>query len=336
MHVNASDWYLHGHQYDRRYDQVILHVVYNNDKPVFNANGAIPCLELKEILTSELLQRYTRLMESHSELPCDPYELPAPEQDFAWMRDRLLAERLTQRVQPFLNASFSDTQVLFTLILTSFGGNKNKIAFRSLAEKINWTQLERWRMRPELIELYVLMLSGLYDETVRKSELWRTVAARDFEGILPIDWITRGIRPSNQPKSRVMECAQLIKAGNLKSLSEAETVFDFSLWWSEELRQLKTELHFSPFLISSIAINAVVPYAFYRGVKTGETDWIDFAFSHLDDWRSEKNNVVNKFKRKGFKSLTAADSQAILQLYKQYCQAKKCLSCAVGTKLMRA
>jgi hypothetical protein len=336
MHVNASDWYLHGHQHDSRYDQVILHVVYHNDKVVENANGIVPCLELKSLMTKEWIQKYQALQESHFELPCDAYDISETNQEFTWMRDRLLTERLTTKIQHFMQVPASNTQVFFGLILEAFGSSKNKLAFRSWSEKINWLQVDRWRARPELVEVYLLGLSGLFDDVVLQSELWPMVVARIPQRVQQNEWITKGVRPAHQPANRVRMAVEVIQTGCLRSLPEAETPFDYSLIWSEEVKQLRDELKFSPFLIQQIAVNAIVPYAFYQGLKTGNADWIDFALSHVDDWKTEHNRIVTKFRRKGFVSLSAGDSQAILHLYKQYCQAKKCLSCAVGIKLMRA
>ncbi|MGY8926429.1 MAG: DUF2851 family protein, partial [Flavobacteriales bacterium] len=50
MHVKSSDWYKHNHHLDRAYDNVILHVVYENDKEVIQNGFKIPVIELKEII----------------------------------------------------------------------------------------------------------------------------------------------------------------------------------------------------------------------------------------------------------------------------------------------
>ena len=49
IHVRASDWHRHGHDRDKAYDSVILHVVDKDDAPVYRTNGElIPQLVLKQ------------------------------------------------------------------------------------------------------------------------------------------------------------------------------------------------------------------------------------------------------------------------------------------------
>src|SRR5436190_469800 len=44
LHVNSSDWFLHGHDRDRNYEKLILHVVWNNDH---HCSTPVPVRELK-------------------------------------------------------------------------------------------------------------------------------------------------------------------------------------------------------------------------------------------------------------------------------------------------
>ena len=48
IHIKSSDWYLHGHEKDMNYDNVILHVVWEHDTEIFRKdNKSIPTLSLK-------------------------------------------------------------------------------------------------------------------------------------------------------------------------------------------------------------------------------------------------------------------------------------------------
>ena len=61
MHVNASDWYAHHHEIDAAYDNVILHVVWNNDLSVLRADGTeIPTLVLKEYVSDHVFSAYNQ------------------------------------------------------------------------------------------------------------------------------------------------------------------------------------------------------------------------------------------------------------------------------------
>ncbi len=71
IHINSSDWIKHSHQKDKAYNNVILHVVYNYNKPIFDANGnEIPTLALKDYIDEILVNRYKELLKSKDWIPC--------------------------------------------------------------------------------------------------------------------------------------------------------------------------------------------------------------------------------------------------------------------------
>ena len=70
IHVFASDWKKHNHSNDPAYENVILHVVFDNDLDIrYHDGSAIPCLELKERLPADLSKNYFRLMSSKKNHP---------------------------------------------------------------------------------------------------------------------------------------------------------------------------------------------------------------------------------------------------------------------------
>src|ERR1051326_6786532 len=61
IHIKSSDWFAHHHEKDSAYNNVILHVVWENDKPVAQNDVSIPTLELKNKVDHSLLQQYRKL-----------------------------------------------------------------------------------------------------------------------------------------------------------------------------------------------------------------------------------------------------------------------------------
>jgi hypothetical protein len=62
IHVKSSDWFLHNHEQDKAYDNVILHVVWEHDIEVFRKdNTAIPTLQLKDFTSKDILNNYEKL-----------------------------------------------------------------------------------------------------------------------------------------------------------------------------------------------------------------------------------------------------------------------------------
>ena len=41
IHVHSSSWQLHNHNVDEAYENVVLHVVWNDDKPVKRIDGSL-------------------------------------------------------------------------------------------------------------------------------------------------------------------------------------------------------------------------------------------------------------------------------------------------------
>ena len=95
IHINSSDWLKHKHQNDKRYNSVILHMVWKNDKEIRNFNGElIPCLELEPIVDINSLSFYEKLMQSQSWILYQPDFKKVDKFIFSQFTNRLLIERL--------------------------------------------------------------------------------------------------------------------------------------------------------------------------------------------------------------------------------------------------
>jgi hypothetical protein len=121
---------------------------------------------------------------------------------------------------------------------------------------------------------------------------------------------------------------------------EADDPFLYNDAWNTTIQSLRSgeidQVSFSEFVLRNIALNAVVPFAFYRGVQSGDAAWFDFALQHVEEWPPEQNKIIKLYQNKSLKIKSGGDSQALLELYNQYCIPKKCVSCAIGTTLLRA
>jgi hypothetical protein len=64
IHLKSSDWYLHHHEQDKAYENVILHVVWEHDVDIFRKNNVeIPVLILKEYVSDDLIQNDSKIMD---------------------------------------------------------------------------------------------------------------------------------------------------------------------------------------------------------------------------------------------------------------------------------
>jgi len=75
IHVKASDWYLHGHEEDENYDNVILHVVWSYDMDIYHKNNhKITTLELRSFVSENIIKQYYKLFSKTSKwIPCENF-----------------------------------------------------------------------------------------------------------------------------------------------------------------------------------------------------------------------------------------------------------------------
>ena len=142
IHINASDWIQHKHQKDKAYNNVILHVVYNNDKTIVNENGeTIPTLEIKDRIPDNYIGDYTKLVSSLNWIPCANQIKQINKDRIPFFLERLLVNRLLRK-EDRIKAQLALTknnweEVLYKTLLKYFGLKVNGEAFESLTEVLS-------------------------------------------------------------------------------------------------------------------------------------------------------------------------------------------------------
>jgi hypothetical protein len=86
--------------------------------------------------------------------------------------------------------------------------------------------------------------------------------------------------------------------------------------------------------IDIILINAIIPILFAFGKYKDNEEYCDRAAQFLSQIIGERNAIIKQMKIKGFKTNTAYQTQGILELRTNYCDKKRCLSCAIGHKIL--
>jgi hypothetical protein len=100
-------------------------------------------------------------------------------------------------------------------------------------------------------------------------------------------------------------------------------------------QQFKKAKISSRFLFYNFVINCVVRFVFWKGNKTGNLRLMEKANRLLEIIPKESNHLTRKWEYIGIRSKNAFDSQALLEIYKQFCIKKACLDCAVGKKIIK-
>ncbi|RYF95931.1 MAG: DUF2851 family protein, partial [Chitinophagaceae bacterium] len=101
LHVKASEWFVHGHQHDHNYNNVILHVVWEND--LNDQSFHLPVIELSARVPGVLLQQYEEWMMGTSTIPCS--SSIASVNELVWMKwkETLVIERLQSKTKLILD-----------------------------------------------------------------------------------------------------------------------------------------------------------------------------------------------------------------------------------------
>ena len=362
VHILASDWMRHGHDKDAAYDNVILHVAETVDCEVFRANG-VPVPQLQLPCPDPVRQRYDEL--SHAEIypPCYSILSSLPKLTVHSWLSALQVERFEQKAHLIAtrlercNNHWED--VFFITLARNFGFGLNGDAFEAWASRLPFRAIDKHRDDLFQVEAFFFGQAGLLDEELpdadgyyRKLQKEFRYLQHKFELSVPMtatQWRFLRLRPGNFPHVRLAQLANLYyKERSLFSrIMEADTL--------EAVRKLLTvttspywEEHFNFRKVSSsrekqvgknaqnlIIINTVIPFLYAYGLHKADELLCERATGFLESLKAEDNHIIRHWSGAGLPVSTAADSQALLQLQKEYCDKKDCLRCRFGFEYLR-
>ena len=360
IHIKSSDWYVHHHEKDENYDSVILHVVWENDAPIFRKdNSEIPVLELKNIVSKETLHNYLALLAPKSWIYCEREIANIDEFVFKNWQERLFFERLERKsipVQQLLLETENDWEtVLFCMLAKNFGLNTNGELFLKIAKSVPFVIIRKESSEVENLEallfgradLFPLNLEDTYSRDLKARFDYLTHKYQLSKIVIePVQFFKH--RPDNFPTIRLAQLAMLYNQQRnlfsqiitIKNLSEFYKLFAISIsnYWQTHYQfdkeSPKKKKQFSKSFIDLLVINTIIPiqfaYAKSQGKEVSET-----IITLLQEVASEKNVIIQKFAGFGVKSKNAFETQSLLQLKNEYCNHCKCLQCAIGIQLLK-
>lgn len=363
IHINASGWIDHQHRYDAAYEKVILHVVWHNDKPIIRNDGTyMPTLELKDRVEPVLWNRYRTLYTSAELIPCASGWSSVPEIHKLSMLDRALAQRLDAKaahVKQLLSGSNNNwEQTCYQLLCRNFGFKINAEPMFRLAQIVPYTALLKHLDKPVQVEALLYgaggFLEGNYTDEYpvllkREYNVLRKKYQLDDRQLNIAQWKFLRLRPANFPTVRIAQLAAVLyTAKNLfsvmletNSYQEFTNVLkaDQSTYWHTHYQFGKLSKTAIPSLgqssIENIIINTIVPLLTAYGQLHDEQHYIDRAIAWLQQGKAENNKIIRHWKMLNYSVKTAFDSQALLELYKNFCMKRRCLECTVGTHLIK-
>ena len=369
IHMKSSDWYHHGHDHDPKYNNVVLHVVSVADTEVLTQDGNyLPQVEVE--VPGHIQEHYEELLHCDKYPPC--YKIIpelTPLMVHSWMA-ALQTERLEQKTEAICQrveqtrGSWEDAY--FMTLARNYGFSINGDTFEQWARNIAPSAVGKHRDDLFQIEAIFMGQAGLLEldsipqryQAAALNEGYFTKLRNEYLYLQhkfqmsPINhelWHFLRLRPQNFPHIRISQLANLYyeRRASLSALIECET--------AEELRQLlsthvtpywethyvfgsespKSSKRMSKASVDLLIINTAIPMLFAVGRHRQKEELCDRAFDMLEQMKAEKNHIITMWQECGLPVKTAGDSQALIQLKKEYCDRKDCLRCRFGYEYLR-
>jgi hypothetical protein len=363
IHTRSSHFNNHGHNSDHAFDNVILHVVSENDRKVFNSRG-------EELLTVEirydpgLFEKYSALVNNPCSIAC---QNDVQKLDGFFIRHWLTAltiERLQAKSDAIMKI-FSETgndwdETFYRIIARYFGFRVNKEPFEMLASALPFRIIRKHSDNRFQIEALLFGTSGMLDEGLFKEALsdkyykdlireYRILSAK--YSLQPVHgwlWKFSKLRPVNFPTIRISQLAamlsvtgglfsKILETVDIKQLRElfeceASSYWDDHYIFGKKSSRLpkKAGLQAADIFL----INAVIPIVFIYGRFHDRPELCERALEFLEETDPEKNSVISDWKSAGIEMESAFYTQALLQLTDEYCRKRRCLECRIGCRLI--
>ena len=359
IHDKSSDWLLHHHDTDKAYDCVILHIIgFNDFQPVRTNGNPIPQMLLT--VPENILRSIDWLLYREAALPClDHITGIAPLHIACWM-EALLSERLERKTHDIfllLDAYQTDWNEVFYITLTrNFGFGVNNDAFERLAKSLPLRCIQKQRNSHSQIEAMLFGQAGMLEE--ENDDHYYRLLQREYDflrhkfGLSPMeDFVFKNLRtrPVNFPYLKVAQLAALwvrydtLFSAILEARSTGEIKKYFRIppsgYWETHYHfryaSPRKEKTIGENALNILLINTVVPMLFAYGLHNKRPEYCERATRLLESIPPEKNTIVTTFYNAGITVRHAGDSQALIQLKREYCEKKKCLYCRIGFRMLK-
>ncbi|MGB3948285.1 MAG: DUF2851 family protein [Bacteroidia bacterium] len=361
IHIAASDWEKHAHQYNKAYDNIVLHVVFNADKAINRASGeSIPTLELKNRIPEKVYENYLSFSTSKDWIPCEKQITDTPSFVINSTLDKLLLERLERKsisINNSLNLNNNNWEETFYQHLArNFGFKVNAEPFELLAKSLPSLVLAKHKSSLLQIEALLFGQAGFLNQHYNDAYLQNLqneyVFLKHKFKLNAIDehlWKFLRLRPVNFPTIRIAQFANLVfnsshlfsKIIEINTFTELKKLMnvDVSEYWQthymfDKASTAKTK-HLGEEALNNIIINTVVPFLFVYGKQKDNEKYCERALQFLEQTPGENNSIIKKWEVLKMPIKTAYSTQALLQLKNEYCTSKKCLNCSVGNYLLK-
>nr|WP_288835505.1 DUF2851 family protein [uncultured Flavobacterium sp.] len=361
IHLKSSDWYVHHHENDMAYENVILHVVWEHDVEVFRKNNSeIPVLELKNYVSKEVLANYQRLVAPKSWIFCEKQLKYFDDFVLKNWQERLFFERLERKskaIYDLLEQTNRDWEaVLFCMLAKNFGLNTNGEVFLKIAQSIPFSVIRKESFEVENLEALLFGQAALL-QAEKEDTYFKDLKFRYFYLLHKYQLESKNEgqvqffkhRPDNFPTIRLSQLAHLYHIhqnlfSKINSVSSIATIYQLfqlgtSVYWETHYQfdkvSPKKSKKLSRSFVDLVLINTIIPIQFAYAKSLGKEVTEDL-MTMLVEVAPEKNAIIDKFESFGVKASNSFETQSLLQLKNEYCVSGKCLDCAIGMELLKS
>jgi hypothetical protein len=354
LHLSASGWEDHAHEHDIHYRNVILHVVWENDRAHDHAGRDIPVLVLRDRVSKLMLARYSAWMDEwmhgRSSVACASQLPLAEERVWAGWKRQLLEQRLRRRtrmIEDRLKANGQDwAATSWWLLARNMGLPANAEAFGEVAISLPLTVLARYRGSIGELEALLLGQAGWAGHNPR----YRHLQIKHRLQPIHTPLLFSRMRPAHSPYVRLRQLARLLNARiswfteileatdlhGLMGLLDSRDAGDRGeagrrgepgdpLWTGLPGRQMK----------ENMVINSLLPILYAYGCLRSAPVYKERALRWMEEMKAEDNARTRQWSFHGVANRNAADSQALMELKVCYCETGGCLDCSIGKALLR-
>lgn len=361
IHHKASDWLIHNHQQDKKYDGVILHVVWIADKDIqLSDQSTLPMFKMSDYQNGSLEADYRKYINQPVTIKCASFLPQINTLTKTNMLDQALIERLSMKSQLILEevrlCKGDWEKITFLWLAKNFGFSVNKQAFETWSMSFDYTLLHRYAnqqdkcygiafgqagfLEANINDPYLEKLQTEYSHLKRKHQLEK--------GLERHHWKFSRLRPANFPTVRMAEYITLFchsenlfaKMISLKTVSSLIKLFKIDLpdYWKHHYdfgKPLNNRVNnLGKASIEVLIINTIAPLLAAYSRYVDEQEYMDRAVQFLSDLPNETNKITKQWSDVGMPPKNAADSQALIHRHQYYCTKKRCLNCNIGIAIL--
>ncbi len=366
IHRTSADWEKHGHHLDKAYNSVILHLAGEITCEIRNEMGQL-VPQCRLMVPDRLRDSAGFLMHSKCNVPCKNFLSSLSEPMLSAWLTVLCIERLERKTNDILShlTRFKNSwdDVFYVALSRNFGFGVNGDAFERFALSLPFKHILKHSDSLFQVEALMFGQAGFLDGEYPMGEFvqddYYSKMQKEYR-FLKAKYSLRCIgghilkklrvRPRSFPEVRVAQLAAIFqKSGRLFShileatdYNKLQSYFraEPSEYWLNHYafgkKSAKERKVVGDESINTLIINTVVPILFAYGKENDYEEYCARAATILHSIKPEDNSVIREFRGAGIVPVDAADTQALIQLRREYCDKRKCFYCRIGHKLLSA